>query len=171
MKFVYFKHVKDAIKKRKKTFILCAMALLLVVTGVLNYKLNNISTEEPASTTSTMSANFFQTYKLDRDAARTSQLELLNEIINSSYSTAQEKTSATENKQALAAKMEKELLLEGLIKAKGFEDAVVTIGSSYYNVIVKDNGNLGSSEVAQILSVVQSETGASATNVKIIPVE
>ena len=67
--------------------------------------------------------------------------------------------------------MEKELLLEGLIKAKGFEDAVVTIGSSYYNVIVKDNGNLGANEVAQILSVVQSETGASATNVKIIPVE
>ena len=67
--------------------------------------------------------------------------------------------------------MEEELILEGLIKAKGFSDAVVTIGSNYYNVIVKDNGDLGSNEVAQILSVVQAETGTKATNVKIIPVE
>lgn len=170
MKFVFFKHVKNSIKKRKKTFILCGMALLLVITGVLNYQLNKQTTEEPAST-ATIAANFFETYKTDRDAARSSQLELLNEIINSSYATQAEKSTATESKKALAAKMEQELILEGLIKAKGFSDAVVTIGSNYYNVIVKDNGNLGSNEVAQILSVVQSETGTSATNVKIIPVE
>ena len=59
--------------------------------------------------------------------------------------------------------------MEGLIKAKGFDDAVVTIGSSYYNVIVKDDGTLGDDQVAQILSVIKSETGASANNVKIIP--
>lgn len=171
MKFVYFKHVKNAIKKRKKTFILCGMALLLVVTGVLNYKLNQTTTDEPASTTTTVAANFFDTYKTDRDAARSSQIELLNEIIESSYSTEAEKATATESKAALAAKIEKELILEGLIKAKGFEDAVVTIGSSYYNVIVKDDGNLGSNQVAQILSVVQNETGVDATGVKIIPVE
>ena len=67
--------------------------------------------------------------------------------------------------------MEKELILEGLIKAKGFEDAVVTIGSSYYNVIVKDNGTLEDGGANKILSVIQTETGTSANNVKIIPVE
>lgn len=170
MKFVFFKHVKQSIKKRKKALILCGMAMLLVVTGVLNYKLNHQETNEPAST-ATVSANFFETYKTDRDAARSSQLELLNEIINSSYATQAEKATAISSKQALAAKMEEELILEGLIKAKGFSDAVVTIGSNYYNVIVKDNGDLGSNEVAQILSVVQAETGTKATNVKIIPVE
>ena len=108
---------------------------------------------------------------MDRDSARSSQVELLNEIINSSYSTASEKATATATKAALVEKMEKELILEGLIKAKGFSDAVVTIGESYYNVIVKDTGNLGTNEVSQILSVIKSETGASANNVKIIPVE
>jgi len=147
------------------------MALLLVVTGVLNYKLNKEVINEPTTTTTTATANFFESYKADRDSARSSQIELLNEIINSAYATQAEKATATQSKQELAAKMEQELILEGLIKAKGFSDAVVTIGSSYYNVIVKDNGNLGASEVAQILSVVQSETGTSATNVKIIPVE
>ena len=171
MKFAYFKHVKDAVKKRKKVLILCGMAMLLVATGVLNYSLNKKVNEEPASTATTATVNFFETYKTDRDSARASQVELLNEIINSSYSTASEKATATESKTALVAKMEKELILEGLIKAKGFEDAVVTIGSSYYNVIVKDDGNLGDEQVAQILSVIKSETGASANNVKIIPVE
>lgn len=173
MKFVYFKHVKDAIKKRKKAFILCGMAMLLVLTGVLNYTLTKKSkqNQEAASTTTTTTVNFFETYKTDRDSARASQLSLLNEIISSEYSTASEKATATESKTNLAAKMEKELILEGLIKAKGFDDAVVTIGSSYYNVIVKDDGNLGDEQIAQILSVIQSETGAKATNVKIIPVE
>lgn len=171
MKFLYFKHVKDVVKKRKKTFILCGMALLLVVTGVLNYSLNKKIEEEPASTATTANVNFFDTYKTDRDSARSSQVELLNEIINSTYSTASEKATATATKTALVEKMEKELILEGLIKAKGFEDAVVTIGNSYYNVIVKDAGNLDGNGVNQILSVIQTETGASANSVKIIPVE
>lgn len=171
MKFLYFKHVKDVVKKRKKTFILCGMALLLVVTGVLNYSLNKKIEEEPASTATTANMNFFDTYKTDRDSARSSQVELLNEIINSTYSTASEKATATATKTALVEKMEKELILEGLIKAKGFEDAVVTIGNSYYNVIVKDTGNLEGNGVNQILSVIQTETGASANSVKIIPVE
>ena len=171
MKFLYFKHVKDIVRKRKKVLILCGMAMLLVVTGVLNYSLNKKVSQEPTSTTTTSAVNFFETYKADRDLARTSQVELLNEIINSSYSTASEKATATASKTALVEKMEKELILEGLIKAKGFVDAVVTIGSSYYNVIVKDTGSLGESEVSQILSIIQSETGASANNVKIIPVE
>ena len=171
MKFLYFKHVKDLVKKRKKTLILCGMALLLVVTGVLNYTLNKKVTEEPASTATTTAINFFETYKTDRDAARSSQIELLNEIIESAYSTASEKATATASKSSLIEKMETELILEGLIKAKGFEEAVVTIGNSYYNVIVKDTGNLGVNEVNQILSVIQAETGASANNVKIIPVE
>lgn len=171
MKFLYFKHVKDVVKKRKKTFILCGMALLLVVTGVLNYSLNKKIEEEPASTATTANVNFFDTYKTDRDSARSSQVELLNEIINSTYSTASEKATATATKTALVEKMEKELILEGLIKAKGFEDAVVTIGNSYYNVIVKDAGNLDGNGVNQILSVIQTETGVSANSVKIIPVE
>ena len=171
MKFVFFKHVKDAVKKRKKTFILCGMALLLVATGVLNYTLSKETSEAPASTATTANVNFFETYKTDRDSARASQVQMLNEIIESAYSTSSEKATATASKTELVAKMEKELILEGLIKAKGFEDAVVTIGSSYYNVIVKDNGNLGDNEIAQILSVVQTETGTSAKNVKIIPVE
>ena len=109
MKFVFMRHVKDAVKKRKKVLILTGMAMLLVVKGVLNYTLSKKTIEsETASTSTTTSLSFFETYKTDRDSARASQLELLNEVINSSYATASEKATATASKTALAEKMEKE---------------------------------------------------------------
>ncbi len=169
MKLIFFKKTRQFIKNKKKAFIVAGMALLLVVTGVINYKLNTMP-EEEAEPTSVVSANFFDTYKLDRDASRNSQLEMLNEIANNAYATESERSTALQSKAELQQKMEKELILEGLIKAKGFEDAVVTIGSEYYNVIVK-GGQLTQEQATQILGVVTSETKTSPSNVKIIPVE
>ena len=63
--------------------------------------------------------------------------------------------------------MEKELLIEGLLKAKGFEDAVITISDAAVNVIVKQK-DLTKQQVAQVLEIVLREAGdISAENVKI----
>lgn len=169
MKVLFFKEGKRMLSKKKKIFILSGMLVLLVVTGYLNYALNKVGTEQ--ATTTTTSAGFFTTYKSDRTIARDSQLAILNEVINNANVSAAEKAVAIQAKTELAQKIEKELILEGLIKAKGFEDAVVTIGSNYYNVIVKNPSALNSNEVAQILSIISGETGCLATNVKIIPME
>ena len=66
--------------------------------------------------------------------------------------------------------MEKELVVEGLIKAKGFEDCVVTISDANVNAVVKAN-ELSSTEVAQIVAVIQSQLNTGIENIKIIPVE
>ena len=63
-----------------------------------------------------------------------------------------------------------ELIMEGLIKAKGFEDVIVTTSNTNVNVIVKST-ELQSSQVAQIVSIVQEQTSKSIDNIKIIPVE
>ncbi len=170
MKFVFFRKTKQFIKNKKKALIICGMALLLVVTGVINYKLNTSVGLDDTTPTNAVTANFFDAYKQDRDASRESQLELLNEISNNAYATEIERSTALQNKAELQKKMEKELILEGLIKAKGFEDAVVTIGSEYYNVIVK-GGQLTQDQATQILGVITNETKTSPSNVKIIPVE
>jgi stage III sporulation protein AH len=170
MKFVFFRKTKQFIKNKKKALIICGMALLLVVTGVVNYKLNTSTNLDDTTPTNAVTANFFDTYKQDRDASRESQLELLNEISNNAYATEIERSTALQNKAELQKKMEKELILEGLIKAKGFDDAVVTIGSEYYNVIVK-GGQLTQDQATQILGVITNETKTSPSNVKIIPVE
>ena len=66
---------------------------------------------------------------------------------------------------------ETELLLESLIKAYGFEDAVVVIGldSGNVNVITK-SANLTTEDAIKIYSIIQEENVASPENVKIIPI-
>ena len=66
--------------------------------------------------------------------------------------------------------MEKELVVEGLIKAKGFEDCVVSLTDANVNAVIKTK-ELNSSEVAQIVSVIQSQLSVGIENIKIIPVE
>ena len=58
-------------------------------------------------------------------------------IIHSETASAAAVSSAESKRQELAGFAESELVLEGLIKAKGFEDAVVTISTANVNVIVK----------------------------------
>ena len=66
--------------------------------------------------------------------------------------------------------MNAELVMEGLIKAKGFEDCIVTTSASNINVIVKC-ASLERAQVAQIVSIVKEETLKTIENIKIIPVE
>ena len=66
---------------------------------------------------------------------------------------------------------EKELLLENLIKAYGFEDAVVVIGleSNNVNVITKSS-ELTTDDAILIYTILEEEISASPENVKIIPI-
>ena len=65
--------------------------------------------------------------------------------------------------------MEKELILEGLIKAKGFNEVVVSANSGNISVIVETSG-LTNNEVAQIVDVVVTNSDYSIDNIKIIEV-
>ena len=74
-------------------------------------------------------------------------------------------------KVELTSMTEKELLLENLIKAYGFEDVVVVIGleSENINVITK-SPELTADDAILIHSVLYEEVNASPENVKIIPI-
>ena len=82
-----------------------------------------------------------------------------------------EKNQALSMKIELTEMTEKELLLESLIKAYGFEDAVVVIGidSDNINVITK-SPELSTDDAILIYSIVAEETNVSPENVKIIPI-
>lgn len=167
MKILFFKEGKSMLTKKKKIFILLGMAILLVVTGYLNVALNRSANDNIANQTA--SANFFSTYREDRNYTRNLELEYLDAIITSTSSTSDYVATATSKKLALVAQMEKELILEGLISAAGFEDAIVTASGDNLNVIVKTNG-LTSADAAKILSLVVNEAKVPATSVKVIPV-
>lgn len=154
--------------KKKKIIILATMFVLLVVTGYLNIVLNGNATTTTNSE-NVVTGNFFTTYRSDRQSTRDQEIAYYDAIIASATSSADAKSTAEEKKQALVATMEMELVTEGLIKAKGFEDVIVTNSNSCINVIVK-SAELTSAEVAQIVSIVQEQSNIGLENIKIIPV-
>ena len=166
------------IKAKKRYFVLAGLVVLLVLTGYLNYRFNNRDTggdqttiagdtKDDASETSS-SLGFFKSFRSDRDAARIKEVEYIDSIINNKDTDTETLKDAQQQKLDLAGNMEKELTIEGLIKAKGFTDAVVTLHTGSVNVIV-DSKELDSQQVAQILDIVKRESGVASENIKIMP--
>ncbi|MBR6779142.1 MAG: SpoIIIAH-like family protein [Clostridia bacterium] len=160
------------LSKKKKIVILSVMIALLLVTGYVNVALNSsLSSGMTAQTSATTtSANFYTTYRTEREATRTQEIQFYDSIIASASSSQEAKQEAEQNKNALIAQMEKELVTEGIIRGKGFEDAIVTSSSSNVNIFVK-SAELTSTEVAQITTVVTEQLGVEIDKIIIIPSE
>ena len=144
MKIFYFKE-RNRMGKKKKIFVLVSMIVLLVVTGYLNVAFNK--TDSVLETTTT-SANFFTSCRADKIASRNYQLELYDSIIATSLDE-QEIETAKKERAKIAARVESELVLEGLIAASGYEDVIVTTTEDSTNVFVKTSAGLNSDEVAK----------------------
>lgn len=158
------------LSKKKKIFIICSFAVLLVATGVLNVVLNKtFSAKADKNAGTTTVANFFETYRTDRKDTRDQEVLYYDAIVTSASSSAEAISQAEAKRQSLVEQMEMELVLEGLIKAKGFTDVVVSTTASSINVIVKSEA-LTSDEVAQIVDIIQGQTAYTLDNIKIIPV-
>lgn len=121
------------------------------------------STEVSAQT----GTDYYEAFRKDREETRNLELGYLDEIISTSASDSETLQDAQEQKLALVAQMEKEFAIENLIRAKGFADAAVTFHQGAVSVVV-DADELTSEQAAQILDIVQSETGESAENIKVI---
>lgn len=156
------------LSKKKKIIILSVMIALLLVTGYVNVALNSTVSSGLSTETSTTSANFYATYRTEREATRTQEIQFYDSIIASATSSDEAKEEAEANKIALITQMEKELVTEGIIRGKGFSDAVVTTSSSNVNVFVQA-AELTSNEVAQITSVVTEQLGVEIDKIIIIP--
>lgn len=156
--------------KKKKVIILSCMIALLAVTAVFNFVLTTKSTTIDDAQASA-SANYFSQYRTERLTTRNEELIQLDSVIENAESGSNEYNQALAMKTELAAITEKELLLENLIKAYGFEDVVVVIGleSDNINVITK-SANLSTEDAIKIYTIINEECVASPENVKIIPI-
>lgn len=157
--------------KKKKIIVLVAMLLLLVITGTLNIILNN-STEEASSNLNVdySSSSFFATCRTDRAATRKESMDYYKQILNSEASSKEAKANAQLQIDSLLEATSLEYSLEGLIKAKGFGEALVNYSSTYINVIIQ-SAELTEMEVAQIVDIIQSGTQRDIDYIKIIPIE
>ncbi len=143
------------------------MIVLLGVTGYLNVALNNSVTE---TNTTVTTASYFASYRNDRESTRDQEILYYDAIIDSNTSTEADIALAQEAKLELISTMEKELAVEGLVKAQGFSDCVISIADSKVNVVVQAT-SLNESEVAQISTIVKEQLGTELKNIVIIPAE
>ena len=159
------------LSKKKKIIILSAMVALLLVTGYVNVALNSsLSSKATQTNASTVTANFYTNYRNEREATRSQEIQFYDSIITSATSSDSAKEEAEANKLAIITQMEKELVTEGIIRGKGFEDAIVTSSETNVNVFIK-SAELTSVEVAQITSIVTEQLSVEIDKIIIIPSE
>lgn len=116
--------------------------------------------------------NYFSTSRLTREQARDEAVSTLKELSENGDADPAVKEEAAAQISALAEQSVQEANAESLIRAKGYEDAVVMIGDDSVNVVVAPpEGGLQAADVTVIKEVVVSETGVSAGQVKIVEAE
>lgn len=152
--------------KKKKILILSCMVLLLAVTAVLNFVFTGKSDKDKTVTT----ASYFTEYKSEHTQSINERILQLDSIIASAEDNSDAKKNALENKLRLTEIIEKELLLENLIKAKGYKNIVVMMGVDSDNVtVVVEDDNFDTDDAVSIYTVLLEEVQASPENVKIVP--
>jgi len=114
-----------------------------------------------------LESDFFIEYKLERDRLRGQEADYLKELINNPNASAESKEKAQQELIALSQKVEKEMIVENLIKAKGFEDAVIFFSDEYVNIVIKTDGLL-QKDIAQITDIVTKTTGFPIDKITII---
>ena len=108
--------------------------------------------------------------KLEKEYLRASMMESLLEIVNNADLSAEEKKSAVDKYAQLSTNAEKELLAESSIKARGYENAVVTVIDEKADVIILSKP-LEITEVTRIQEIVKSKTGVKSENITITVVD
>ena len=123
-------------KKVRKIALMTGLLALLVVTGYLNFTLNqNAVSINAGSKTET---NMFITLKENRADSRMAQQMLLQEIVSNSSASEKARNEAQANLTTLAETIAYENNTENLIAAQcGYEDVIVSRNNNKLNVIVK----------------------------------
>lgn len=113
--------------------------------------------------------DYFASARLTRQQARDHAISLLREAAGQEGTDTVTLNEASESIQVLAAYTLQEAQIENLVTAKGYTDCVAFMGEDGVSIVVsKDGGELTAEDVAKITDIAMSETGVSASGVKIM---
>lgn len=182
----------------KRNTVVATMAILVCAAVVLNWKYSGQEAAEQVQETGTKilgeatlvsgqehseeasegltdeemvytGGDYFASARLTRQQARDHALSLLKEAAEQEGADAAALSEASESIQVLAAYTLQEAQIENLVTAKGYADCVAFLGDDGISVVVStDSGELTAEDVAKITDIAMSETGLSASGVKIM---
>ncbi|MEW6172682.1 MAG: SpoIIIAH-like family protein [Bacillota bacterium] len=96
--------------------------------------------------------SFFVDYRLEREARRSQQVELLREIANAADTSPVTRKEAQDKLMVLSLQAEKEARTESILRAKGFKEAVVAVEDQDVTVVVQ--GKVSPDQSATIVTLV-----------------
>lgn len=127
---------------------------------------SNSSDEVEETTTVT---DYFSQAKLERDIKRGESMDMLTQILDAQSTDKEARSEAEDEVHMLADFTEKEVMMENLIRAKGYEDAFVFMGENLISIAVKSEG-LNEVDAAVIQDIAVSATGYSPDKIKIVEI-
>ncbi|NLL82421.1 MAG: SpoIIIAH-like family protein [Tissierellia bacterium] len=128
---------------------------------------NNNDFSNSLASESTSNIDFFVEYRLSRDKLRANNVDRLDNIIQNVQTTEDVRRKAQEEIIEIGNISEKELQIEGLVKSKGFDDALVFITDKDVKVVVGTD-ELTEQDMVKILDIVKVETSFETENIKIM---
>jgi len=135
---------------------------------------NKDNTAEPGAAifvnSNTVNTPYFITAKIEREQSRAKQRDLLAECINNKNFPKEEKAQASQDLLTLRKRIEQESASEAMIEAKGFKEVFVRIGEQTVDVVI-DSPGLSEAEAAQILDIVNRQTGITLDKIYINPLK
>lgn len=171
-------------KIKKKNILLIVLLALLLGISYVNYTyfndltpvgeqqapqnatlVNAASEEEVMNGSKSVSKEFFEEYRLQRESTRSENIDTLKGIAESKEDT-QSVQEAQSSMVELVKLSETELLIENQIKSKGFEDCVVFIHEGYVNAVIL-SAELNAQQAVQIQDIISKNTGCELSNISI----
>ena len=157
--------------KTKKIIIMSSLVFLLALTAVLNVLLATDTIAFGNSNGTVTTSNYFTTFRTERTTTRSEELLQLDSVIALYEEDSDKYKEAVNLKLKIVEMMENELMLETLIKSRGFSDAVVSIGMDSDNVNVFVNSNeLDYNTAMSIYTMLKDEVGVAPGSIIILPV-
>lgn len=110
-----------------------------------------------------IASGFFDSYRLDRERAQSLQLEQLRELLSTRAGS--DTAGMEEELVRLLQRMEREVQLESLLRARGLEEALVVLAEQGVIVVLSDE--ITQSEAARIGDMVHRVAGVSLEHITI----
>ncbi len=112
-------------------------------------------------------ATYILDMKMTREKQRNELTQELNEMINNPSTSEESRKEASSMKLQIVKDQEKELKIENLLSAKGFEDALVYISNGNVNVVVNET-KLEKSDAAKVFDLVAEQASVKYENIKLM---
>ncbi|MBR7164202.1 MAG: SpoIIIAH-like family protein [Clostridia bacterium] len=131
---------------------------------------SSTASEEPDASSAQTKDDYFTQAKLERDVKRSESMDMLTEILNAQGTDKAARIRAEDEIHMLSDFTEKEIMIENLIRAKGYEQTVVFMGENLISIAVKSEG-LSEVDAAILQDIAVSTTTYPAEKIKIVEIQ